>query len=37
MAGKRFLDYAGVETLWDKIRKRYDKKLDSVTNKDETI
>ena len=37
MAGKRFLDYAGVETLWDKIRKRYDKKLDSVTGRDDSV
>ena len=37
MAGKRFLDYSGVETLWRKIRERYDKKLDSVTNHDESI
>lgn len=37
MAGKRFLDYSGVETLWQKIRNRYDKKLDSVTNHDDSI
>lgn len=37
MAGKKFLDYSGVETLWNKIRKRYDKKLDSVTNYDNSI
>ena len=37
MAEKRFLDYSGVEYLWSKIRKRYDKKLDSVTNHDESI
>ena len=37
MAEKHFLDYSGVETLWRKIRERYDKKLDSVTNRNETI
>ena len=33
----KWLDYSGVETLWKKIRARYDKKLDSVTNRDESI
>ena len=37
MAGKKFLDYSGVETLWNKIRKRYDLKLDRVTNRDNSI
>ena len=37
MADKKFLDYSGVEALWNKIRKRYDKKLDSVTNHDASI
>ena len=37
MAGMKFLDYSGVETLWKKIRNRYDKKLDSVTNHDDSI
>ena len=33
----KWLDYAGVETLWRKIRQRYDKKLDSVINRDDSI
>ena len=37
MASNKFLDYSGVETLWRKIRERYDKKLDSVTNHDDSI
>lgn len=37
MAEKKYLDYSGVETLWQKIRKRYDKKIESVTNIDSSI
>lgn len=37
MTGRKYLDTSGVETLWRKIRERYDKKLDSVTNRDSSI
>lgn len=33
----KFLDYSGVEILWEKIRKLLDRKLESVINHDETI
>ena len=34
---KRFVDYAGLERFWQRITDKYDKKLDSVTNKNSTI
>lgn len=34
---EEYLDYEGVEQFWDRIKRRYDKKLDSVTNRDESI
>lgn len=34
---KKFLDSDGVGHLWEKIRDRYDSKLDSVTNTDSSI
>lgn len=34
---KKFLDSAGVGHLWEKIKNRYDSKLDSVTAKDNSI
>lgn len=34
---QKYLDYSGLELLWRKIRQRYDKKLDSVTNRDSSI
>ena len=34
---KKFVSYANLELFWKRIKERYDKKLDSVTNKDETI
>ena len=36
MAGK-YLGAEGVQRLWQRIMLRYDGKLDSVTNKDDTI
>ena len=33
----KFLDYSGVETLWKKIRKLLDRKLESVTNRNDSI
>lgn len=33
----KFLDYSGVEILWGKIRRLLDRKLESVTNHDDTI
>ena len=36
-ARKGFLDSAGVGHLWDKIRERYDAKLDAVTAHDESM
>lgn len=33
----KFVSYAGLERFWQRITQRYDRKLDSVTNKDETI
>lgn len=32
-----WLDYSGAEILWKKICRRYDKKIDSVANHDESI
>jgi hypothetical protein len=39
MANKpnRWLNYVGLELLWSRIKKRYDKKLDSVESHDNTI
>lgn len=39
MANKpnRWLDYVGLELLWSRIKKRYDKKLDSVESHDSSI
>lgn len=34
---KRFVDYNGLERFWVRITQRYDKKLDSVTNSDDSI
>lgn len=34
---KKFVSYSGLERFWLRITQRYDKKLDSVTNKDESI
>lgn len=33
----RWADYNATELFWDRIRKRYDKKLDYVTNHDDSI
>ena len=33
----RIADYAGLERFWLRITQRYDKKLDSVTNKNNTV
>lgn len=33
----KFVSYTSLEHFWKRITQRYDKKLDSVTNKDETI
>ena len=33
----KFVSYERLERFWQRIKERYDKKLDSVTNKDETI
>ena len=33
----KFVSYDALEHFWKRITQRYDKKLDSVTNKDETI
>jgi len=32
-----YLDYEGVEKFWDRIKRRYDGKLDSVVNRDDSI
>ena len=32
-----WLDYSGAEILWKKICRRFDKKIDSVANHDESI
>ena len=37
MSIKKFATYEAIERLWLRIKQRYDKKLDSVTNKDDTI
>jgi len=37
MSIKKFATYEAIERLWLRITQRYDKKLDSVTNKDETV
>lgn len=34
---KKFVDQQGLQRFWLRIKERYDKKLDSVTNKNETI
>ena len=34
---EEYLDYAGVEQFWDRICRRFDKKLDSVTGRDDSI
>ena len=34
---KKFLDSVGLKYLWEKIKKRYDSKLDSVVGKDNSI
>ena len=34
---KKYVSYAGLEQFWQRITQRYDKKLDSVTNQDDTI
>ena len=33
----RWLDYVGLELLWSRIKKRYDKKLDSVESHDSSV
>ena len=33
----RWADYLSVEYLWDRIRKRYDKKLDNVVSHDASV
>lgn len=33
----KYLDYAGTESLWKRFLSRLDKKLDSVTNHDDSI
>ena len=33
----KWLDYSGTELLWDRIRKRYDKKLDRVVSQDDSV
>ena len=33
----KFVSYEKLERFWQRIRERYDRKLDSVTNRDETI
>ena len=37
MGLRKFVDYNGLQRFWLRITQRYDKKLDSVTNKDESI
>ena len=37
MSIKKFATYEAIERLWLRITQRYDKKLDSVANGDETI
>ena len=34
---EEYLDYEGLEIFWDRIKRRYDGKLDSVTNRDASI
>ena len=34
---EKYLDYEGVEQFWDRIKRRYDNKLESVTNRDDSI
>ena len=33
----RWADYNGLEMFWDRIRRRYDKKLDAVVAKDDSV
>jgi len=33
----KYVSYAKLERFWQRITQRYDKKLDSVTNKDDTV
>ena len=33
----KYLDYNGVESLWRRLKARLDKKLESVTNSDDSI
>jgi hypothetical protein len=33
----KFVSYKGLEQFWKRITQRYDKKLDSVTNTDDSI
>lgn len=37
LTDKKFLDASGTGHLWDKIKQRYDSKLDEVTAKDDSI
>ena len=37
LTNKKFLDATGVGHLWDKIKLRFDSKLDSVTAKDDSV
>lgn len=37
MSEKKYLDYSGVESLWQRILKKLEKKLDSVTNYDDSV
>ena len=34
---KKFVDEQGLARFWERIKQRYDKKLDSVTNYDNTV
>lgn len=34
---EKFVSYEGLDRFWKRITQRYDKKLDSVTNKDDSI
>ena len=37
MASLKFLDYEGLQRLWLRITQRYDGKLSSVTNHDDSV
>lgn len=37
MAEKKYVDYSGLELFWGRICKRFDKKLESVSGKDDSI